>query len=1777
MLETDILRAELERLFELDELLKFSKDLLGFDPESVGQTFAKASFAGALAVHCAENDAIEALCDALLSIRPESSNSIERLRACGTNREEPLPTGSAFAGFDDLREFQSGHLAISYLGRRGATEYRIKILRRETTRDRRGLQRFLILNRLIAGVAHPGLPQKLEVGESDGRTYVAHEHVPGLSLAERLAQSGPVTFGDIRDTLYKILDVLAALHERHIVHGNLRLENVLLAQSPERVVLLDAGSDRLQARPRAQNGGSELFAGASPKTASPEQLRGLSASTRSDLYAFGAMLYELLTGQPPFDTSSPLRAALGHLSETPVAPSRLAPRGVISDELDELLLRLLAKEPNQRPENASALLVLLDQFAASPPKAGELSAERLEALLKRLKEDPTNEETALALESETKGGEHAGTAGEALLEAARAAEPVTPEDDPSAEPTRPAEWRQSMMFRAARLFSSHSETRERAEAVYVELIDLAPEDAVARTSLLDLRRRLRKFEEVIEMLIAESERAESAREKARSFAEIGRIYSQELADQDQALVAFTQAFSEDPEESAYAHPIERIAGSRTEAWNEVLNVAMSAAQDPERSRESKVVLLGRVGRWWAERAHRPDLAASCFQEVLNYEPGNEAALEGLSQIYRRAQQWPELGMVLTRRADAAPTPGRARDWRAEAAEVLEVHLNDAAGARSLYERVVAEDPGHSKAAPALAKLYERLEDYGALVELLEKNIEAQRGEEYVQACCRLADVFEMKLNEPLEAIRRFKTALERDSSSVEALRGLDRLYSKLGRYGELLPNLESQIELATTPRQRITLLERAAVIHDQQFLDHAKAADCWRRLLGIDPEHAGAPSALARHLKALERWEELSELYDRQLETLRDPTQRIQVLLDSARILQGPVGSPERASRAYETVLTIEPEHPEALEALAKLQESAGDRERALGAIESLAQTAKTPEARAEQWVRAARLLESSGDKDGAIERYKRALDANPRDSLAQSGLLEAYTARGDVAGAIQLLEQELEQTEGNLAKGALFGRISLHCKEDLRDDKRAEENAKRALSLDSTNLTARRMLGDVAFDDKRFLEACKHYEALAERGEALEPPLLGRILVRYAEALSHAGSSEKAVQPMEKLLRLNPDDASSFHAAAGVIFEHGSPERAAELYRELASRFSAELVSLERARVLYRLGESLRRGGRLEEAVPPLEEAADLDPSLTDPLIALAKAHEASENWAGAIKAKMRHLDIASGDERVQLLLDVSEISGSRLNDRTQATKSLVAALDERPDDRKLLTRLMQLYSEEKDWNKLVDVVLRLADFVDDPKQRVKYLHTAAIVTARQIGDSERALSFYDQVLQIEPRFDKAISESIELWRKRGDHAAVERLLKQRLELATSDSDAGAMIAAFDELGELYEKGFGWTEQAIDAYEAAHTLDPSNSQRSQLLRKLYGTDPERYLDKAVQSELEILRESPYHAESYRTMRRLYTESKRADEAWCLCQALTVLKLAEPDEERFFKRMRSDTAAPAQSALDDEAWLAYLMHPDADPLLTSVFALIEPAVIARRSTSIIELGYDEAWRVNVDEHPAPVCQSLYYAGGVLGIALPPCYENPNDPGGASFLFAEEPSFVLGVTALRSDVPLRLAAFIAANKLAYLRPGMYVRHLLASGTALKAWFFGAIKLTSPAFPIAPELEGAVNEALSALDASLQGQARDHLTRVVAKLLTSGAALDLKRWILAIDLTADRAGFLIAHDLATALHVVRASEEGTSAVPTEDRAKELVLYSVSPEYLALRRKLGITIDS
>lgn len=1753
-MEMDQLRGELERLFELTDLIDLSRRSLGVDPEVIGGTGALASYVRHLTDYCSEHDAVEALCDVVAIARPAAAAQFIGLANESGVQAAPLSPGMAFDAWIVERQLGDGPSGKSYLLRHADNDShaRLKWLNARCASDRHGVQRFLLYWRLAGAVQASGLPRHWQLESADARPYVIHEYFEGQNLSQYLARSGPQPFERAYALLRPVIEALAALHEHGLVHGNVKTENILLGSLSETVptaMLLDGGADRL----RAEQPLGHL---------TPEALSGGPTLPQSDLYAIGVSLYHLLTGTAPFTGRNRFELALAHVARQPAPPSA---RVHVSREVDELILRLLAKQPDERPANAAALLQQMDVLALRKSQRPPPAETEVQAAVARLLEQPRDAEAALTLESLAEAGADPGPLAAALREAYERLEGESG-DDRSAKT--------DLAFRCGRLLRASGQ-REAAERLYSSLVELVPDDPVARTALEDLRKELGKHDELIEFWLAQSERARSATERAELMFKIGQLYDQQLDEPSQALVAYCQALCESPQDDEYRAAVARRAGKDPQAWDEVLSMCSEASAELTQV-EDKNTLLRLMGSWYLDHQNRLDLALQCFQQVLASEPSDAHALQGTVRIYRRAQQWPELAQLTLQRAESAPTPGERRKLYLEAAQLYEVQLGDTHKALQLYEEILESDPMQEAAGEALRSLYQRIGDHQSYVRLLERQAEQVQGTDRWRLLCRLGDAYLTQLGQPELARQRYVSVLSESGDHLDALKGLEKVYAHLEQYQELLENLNLQVNLAATPRQKTVLLERIASLYEREFLDPQQAIQTLRQLLEINSKSLTALSTLARLYRATGAWSEAERAYAELAAVSEDLNERLTALMSRARIVAEHSGVEAEAIAAYEAVVKLDPTHAEALSQLAELRQSAGDAEEALRAVDALAEKAQTPDAKVEHYLRAAKLLLARKDLAGAVERYRFALDAVPFHPEAALGLRRAYIQLGDADQAIDLLYEQLEQIPAGAVRSKLTAELALLLYQHTDDVTVAEQTAAQALEWNSASADALYVMAKIASQGGRPEEALRYYERLMPQLDALERERAVECVLAYVDALAQSGATEEALEAAQRLRELAPDDMAALRRLCDMAFEHGEPAHARDLYAELLERFEPQLTTAEQVKVGHRHAVTLLRCGDTEGALERLEALSELDSSAGEPLATLAEIYEKRQEWALAWDARQRLLRRTTGDERADVLVQLGELAAERLQDRAQATQCFVSALDLRPNDRRLLTRLMQLYTEGKDWANTVEVVLKLADFVDDEKQKARYLMTAGMIYLREMGDSDSALDCFERGLQLDPTLEKAHNESISILRSRQDFRGVEVLLKRRMKAASAAKDSERLLDVFRQLGALYQTELAQYDKAIDAYEAALTLAPQERELKEHLAELYINDPDQYFDRAVETYTQLLREDAYRADAYKALRRIYTDRKNPDAAWCLCQALYVLKLAAPDEERFFKRMRSDDPAYAQAVLTETDYDQLLNHEDLDPLLTDLFALIEPAVVASRGYEFAGLGYDPNLAVDLANHPYPIGQTLHYACGVMGLAPPPSFENTNDPGGLAFLDTKVPAISMGLGVLTGEIHPQALAFLAGRHLLYYRPGLFLRQLVGTGTGLKSWLFAAIKYISPQFLVAPELEGPVTDSVGTLHTLLSPHVKDDLARVVSKLLQSSRSLDLKRWVAAVDYTADRLGFVLAHDLETAVEVIRSSEDAQSSV-VQRRLKELVLFSISPKYFQLRESLQINLSA
>jgi serine/threonine protein kinase len=275
--------------------------------------------------------------------------------------------GDAFGNYRVVAQLGSGSMGVVFLAehKRIARQVAIKLLAPELVRDQRVLQRFFNEARATSLIRHPGIVDVFDCDvDATGRPYIVMEHLEGETLAERMRRAGKLHWSAASLIARRVADALGAVHDKGIVHRDLKPENVFLVgngRDPTAAVkVLDFGVAKLltaDAVARLTMRGALV---GTPEYMSPEQCAGAEVDHRADIYALGCILFQLLTGHPPFVTSSLRELVVAHRFLP--APSPRASCSDLPEWLGDLLARMLAKEPERRPPSMRDISKALYQY-----------------------------------------------------------------------------------------------------------------------------------------------------------------------------------------------------------------------------------------------------------------------------------------------------------------------------------------------------------------------------------------------------------------------------------------------------------------------------------------------------------------------------------------------------------------------------------------------------------------------------------------------------------------------------------------------------------------------------------------------------------------------------------------------------------------------------------------------------------------------------------------------------------------------------------------------------------------------------------------------------------------------------------------------------------------------------------------------------------------------------------------------------------------------------------------------------------------------------------------------------------------------------------------------------------------------------------------------------------------------------------------------------------------------------------------------------------------------
>ena len=278
--------------------------------------------------------------------------------------------------YEILEVIGTGGMAVVYKARchRLNRLVAVKILKDEYSQDEEFRRRFHAEGQAVAMLSHPNIVSVYDVSTSPEADYIVMELVDGISLKQYMEKKGVLNWKETLHFSMQIAKALEHAHSRGIVHRDIKPHNVMVLKNGS-VKVTDFGIARIMSK------GNTLTKEAlgSVHYISPEQAKGSRVDNRSDLYSLGVVMYEMMTGRPPYDGESPVAVAIQHINGGAPMPSTLNPN--IPGGLEQIIMKAMAHDPNDRYESATAMLYDMEEFRKDPTILFDYNAGPTDAAL----------------------------------------------------------------------------------------------------------------------------------------------------------------------------------------------------------------------------------------------------------------------------------------------------------------------------------------------------------------------------------------------------------------------------------------------------------------------------------------------------------------------------------------------------------------------------------------------------------------------------------------------------------------------------------------------------------------------------------------------------------------------------------------------------------------------------------------------------------------------------------------------------------------------------------------------------------------------------------------------------------------------------------------------------------------------------------------------------------------------------------------------------------------------------------------------------------------------------------------------------------------------------------------------------------------------------------------------------------------------------------------------------------------------------------------------------
>jgi tetratricopeptide (TPR) repeat protein len=1038
--------------------------------------------------------------------------------------------------------------------------------------------------------------------------------------------------------------------------------------------------------------------------------------------------------------------------------------------------------------------------------------------------------------------------------------------------------RAALIVQRARLLETRHKALDAAIELYETALRLDTEASGALDALKRLYHQQRRWRDVVAVLAREAEQTEDRGVRTMALYRIARIYAERLSNREEAILALERALRESSDEPLVLEELARLYEA-AERWEPLVLVLERLAHSTRDSAE-QLTLLVRIGQLREERLDDPAGALRAYEAALDVSPTHVPALRALERLYKRSGDWERLVHMYLREAEHAADPQRRAVTHARIAEIFERELGQPDRAIEHHARALTLAPGYPPSFKALARLYAEAGRFRELVDLHARAVdETTDPERAIAHLFRIGAIYEDALLEPAQAAHAYRRILQLSPKHLGAMHALQRATERAQRWDELVEALELEAEQTRDPQQIVAILHRAGDVEDELIGDRDAAIARFRKVLSIDPTYVPALISLGRIFHRAGRWEDLLDIYQRELELTPRGPNAVALLVKMGELCEERIGRDDEAITYYRRAIELDPTNRLALRALARKLRERGSWDELVRVLEMEQSGLTDPPARARAAYRVGELYEERlGQPDRAIAAYEHARDADAQYRPAIDGLARLRAEQGTWRKLVEDLEREAASSpDPRLAIAALL-RAGEIWSEHLHEPRRACAAFERVLERDPGHVGALLAL-----------------ETLYRRLASFER--LAKVYATEARVLVDPRARVAALHELARLqafrLGAPPEDLRATYAAI-LALSPADPIALAELERlAIATPWPALLADVDRRIVNLssdplvvsayrtRLAESLEACGD-RSAFAEYRAALDADPENLAAARGLLRLAEREGDPAALAEAARREARVVQDPQHAaRLLVRAGMIAERELADPKTARADYERALELWPDDLEAAHCLLELLLSVGLAEQAADRLARAAQSAKVPERAAELWMEVARLQADLLDDVPRAIASLQRAIKVTASHVPTLRKLAELHERDGQWSEAAQLLGRVVQLA---SDRETLTDAHLRLAALWDGPLGDSARAIVSLQAVLSLDPDN--RAALLRLVALHEREGELDRAADAAarlVEASRDSGDRAEAMVELARIERRRGRDEAAMsALVQAVTL-------------------------------------------------------------------------------------------------------------------------------------------------------------------------------------------------------------------------------------------------------------------------------------------------------